>query len=224
MKMAGVCDSDIVCDFFSGSATTADAVMRINDELGYSVQYIMIQLPEMCDENSRAHECGYSNICEIGKERIRRAGNRYRRNQKTLDGECVDTGFRVFKVDSSNMNDVFYDPSATKKSILDYAAENIKSDRSGQDLLIQVMLELGVELSADIREERVAGKTVFTVDGGYLVACFDPDVDDDLVTEIAKRQPRYAVFRDSSMSSDSVAINFGEIFKTFSPDTQTKVL
>ena len=136
----------------------------------------------------------------------------------------MDVGFRVFKVDSSNMNDVFYDPTTTKKEILDYAAENIKSDRSGQDLLVPVMLELGIELSADIQEERIADKTVFTVDGDYLIACFDSDVDDSLVTEIAKRQPRYAVFRDSSMSSDSVAINFGEIFKTFSPNTQTKVL
>ena len=221
LKMGNVRDDDIVCDFFSGSATTAHAVLKMNLENKFNVSYIMIQLPERCDENSRAYKKGYRNICEIGLKRIELAGNEI--NQK-INGQAIDTGVRVFKVNSSNMNDVFYDPTSTKKEILDYAAENIKSDRSGQDLLIQVMLELGIELSADIQEETIAGKTVFIVDGDYLIACFDSDVDDGLVMEIAKRQPRYAVFRDSSMSSDSVAINFGEIFKTFSPNTQTKVL
>ena len=211
----------IVMDFFSGSATTADALMRFNLNTGKNCSFILIQLPEKCDADSQAYADGYGTICDLGQKRIQLAGNEIKTK---IGGDCVDVGFRVFKVDSSNMNDVFYDPTATKKEILDYAAENIKSDRTGQDLLIQVMLELGIELSADIQEEKIAGKTVFTVDGNYLIACFDSDVDDGLVTEIAKRQPRYAVFRDSSMSSDSVAINFGEIFKTFSPNTQTKVL
>ncbi|QHK17035.1 site-specific DNA-methyltransferase [Methanomassiliicoccaceae archaeon DOK] len=227
----------IIMDFFSGSATTAHSVFLQNKADGGNRTFILVQIPEPLENvkgTSEASKTIYNNaiellgdrphnICEIGKERIRRAGKQLT-GQQTLDDNELDVGFRVFKVDSSNMNDVFYDPTATKKEILDYAAENIKSDRSGQDLLVQVMLELGIELSADIQEEKVAGKTVFSVDGDYLIACFDSDVDDGLVTEIAKRQPRYAVFRDSSMSSDSVAINFGEIFKTFSPNTQTKVL
>ena len=222
----------LIVDFFSGSSTTADAIMQLNKQNNTEFHYIAIQLPEPIenlgsladDATSILREMGKPlNICEIGKERIRRAGKRLN-EQRTLNDSTIDIGFRVFKVDSSNMNDVFYDPTTTKKEILDYAAENIKSDRSGQDLLIQVMLELGIELSAYIQEETIADKTIFTVDGDYLIACFDSDVDDSLVTEIAKRQPRYAVFRDSSMSSDSVAINFGEIFKTFSPNTQTKVL
>ena len=227
----------IIMDFFSGSATTAHSVFLQNKADGGSRSFILVQIPEPLENvkgTSEASKTIYNNaiellgdrphnICEIGKERIRRAGKQLT-EQQTLDDDKLDVGFRAFKIDSSNMNDVFYDPTATKKEILDYAAENIKSDRSGQDLLIQVMLELGIELSADIQEEKIAGKTVFTVDGDYLIACFDSDVNDDLVTEIAKRQPRYAVFRDSSMSSDSVAINFGEIFKTFSSNTQTKVL
>ena len=213
----------IVMDFFSGSSTMACAVMEYNSETNQDIQYIMVQIPQLFEEKTDAYKAGYKNICEMAKERIKRTGNKLISQQK-IDGIDLDIGFRVFKVDTSNMNDVFYDPTATKKDILDYAADNIKSDRNGQDLLIQVMLELGIELSSDIQEENIDGKTVFTVDGDYLIACFDSDVDDSLVTEIAKRQPRYAVFRDSSMSSDSVAINFGEIFKTFSPNTQTKVL
>ena len=221
MEIANLNEDSMVMDFFSGSATTADALMRYNLNTGKNCSFILIQLPEKCDADSQAYIDGYRTICDLGQKRIKLAGNEIKTK---IGGDCVDVGFRVFKVDSSNMNDVFYDPTTTKKEILDYAAENIKSDRSGQDLLVQVMLELGIELSADIQEERIADKTVFTVDGDYLIACFDSDVDDSLVTEIAKRQPRYAVFRDSPMSSDSVAINFGEIFKTFSPNTQTKVL
>lgn len=221
MEIANLNEDSVVMDFFSGSATTADALMRFNLNTGKNCSFILVQLPEKCDVDSQAYADGYKTICDLGQKRIELAGNEIKTK---IGGDGVDTGFRVFKVDSSNMNDVFYDPTATRKEILDYAAENIKSDRSGQDLLIQVMLELGIELSANIQEERIADKTVFTVDGDYLIACFDSYVDDDLVTEIAKRQPRYAVFRDSSMSSDSVAINFGEIFKTFSPNTQTKVL
>ena len=223
IKIANLEKDSIVLDFFSGAATTAQAVIETNAEEKSDLSFILIQIPEKCSEDSEAFKNGYTTICDIGKERIKRAGKQLT-EQQTLDDNKLDVGFRVFKIDSSNMNDVFYDPTATKKEILDYAAENIKSDRSGQDLLIQVMLELGIELSADIQEEKIADKTIFTVDGDYLIACFDSDVDDNLVTEIAKRQPRYAVFRDSSMSSDSVAINFGEIFKTFSPNTQTKVL
>lgn len=213
----------IVMDFFSGSSTMACAIMEYNIETNQNIQYIMVQIPHPFEEKTDAYKAGYKNICEMAKERIRRTGNKLTSQQKI--GEIKpDVGFRTFKVDSSNMNDVFYDPDSMKKDILDYAAENIKSDRSGQDLLIQAMLELGIELSADIREETISGKTVFTVDSDYLVACFDSDVNDNLVTEIAKRQPRYVVLRDSSMASDAVAINFGEIFKTFSPNTKTKVL
>ena len=163
-------------------------------------------------------------ICELGMERIRRCGNKLSSEQTTLDEINYDFGFRVFKIDSSNMNDVFYDPQSLKKDILDYATDNIKSDRSGEDLLFQVMLELGIELSAPISKEKIDGKEIFSVDDGYLIACFDQDVDENIVAAIAKREPHRAVFRDSSMSSDSIAINFDEIFKTYSPYTKTKVL
>ena len=163
-------------------------------------------------------------ICELGMERIRRCGNKLSSEQTTLDEIDFDFGFRVFKIDSSNMNDVFYDPQSLKKDILDYATDNIKSDRTGEDLLFQVMLELGIELSAPISKDTINSKEIFFVDSNYLIACFDQDIDDDIVTTIANRKPYYAVFRDSSMSSDAVAINFNEIFKTYSPNTITKVL
>ena len=158
-------------------------------------------------------------IADLGRERLKIIGER-----EFSQFNFIDTGFRYFIIDSSNMNDVYYDPQSLKKNLLDYVANNIKSDRSGEDLIIQVMLELGIELSVSIVKKSIYGKEVFFVDDGYLIACFDQNIGEDLVTFIAGNEPHYAVFRDGSMSSDAVAINFGEIFKTYSPNTKTKVL
>lgn len=208
----------IVMDFFAGSSTTAVATMEYNLESGAKLSFITVQLPEDVSMNPEASSEGFDNICDIGKERIRRFGD-------TIEGNTdCDVGFRVFKLDSSNMNDVFYDPGSIRKDILDYAADNIKSDRSGEDLLIQVMMESDSLLSDDIQEDIILGKKVYNVNDGYVIACFDLDISDEVVMEIAKRQPRFVAFRDSSMASDAVAINYGEIFKTFSPSTHIKVL
>lgn len=221
MKIANLKSDSIVLDFFSGSGTTADALLKYNQETGKDCKFILVQLPEACPEQSQAFKDGFKTICNLGTERIRLIGKMINAN---IDGSLVDTGFRVFKIDSSNMNDVFYDPRSLKKDILDYATDNIKSDRTGEDLSFQVMLELGIELSAPISKDTINSKEIFFVDSNYLIACFDQDIDDDIVTTIADRKPYYAVFRDSSMSSDAVAINFNEIFKTYSPNTITKVL
>ncbi len=204
-----------VMDFFSGSGTTADAVIQLNEEDGGTRSFILVQVPESCPDKSEAQAAGFETICDIGMERIRRAGANH---------QGVDVGFRVLKLDSSNMNKVFYDPKAVKKDILDYAVENIKTDRSGEDLLFQVMLELGIELSATIDRRYICGKMVFNVDSGYLIACFDDNVTDEVITEIANTHPRYAVFRDSSMDNDSVAINLEQLFKAYSPNTKVRVL
>ena len=219
-------DSGIIMDFFSGSATTAQAVFEANVEDGNNRRFILIQWPEICPKESTAFARGFYNICDIGEERIRRVINSLNSPQTTLDSLKThqSQGYRVFVIDDSNMNDVFYDPQSLKKDILDYATDNIKSDRTGEDLLFQVMLELGIELSAPISKDTINSKEIFFVDSNYLIACFDQDIDDDIVTTIADRKPYYAVFRDSSMSSDAVAINFNEIFKTYSPNTITKVL
>ena len=220
IKIATDKDS-IVLDFFSGSATTANAVMKQNKEDSGRRRYILVQVPEKCDSAK------YPNICEIGKERIRRIGKTIAdsNKQQRLDySGKVDVGFRVLKLDSSNMNDVFYNPQSLKKDLLDYAATNIKLNRTSEDLLFQVMLELGIELSSTILNKKIAGKEVFVVDGGYLVACFDEDVTDEVVIEIARNKPTHVVFRDSSMANDSVAINFEQIFKAYSPNTKTRVL
>ena len=210
----------VVMDFFSGSATTAHAVMRLNAEDGGDRKFIMVQLPEPCDEKSGAYKAGYQTICEIGEERIRRAGRKIR--QET--GANIDIGFRVFRVDSGNMLDVYYRPDEYRQDRLETFAENIKPDRTPEDLLFQVMLDLGVPLSSDIAETVIAEKKVFSVADGYLLACFDERVTAEVVTAIAKRQPRYAVFRDSGLGSDSLAANFEQIFKTYSPHTRRKVL
>jgi len=214
------CENGIVLDFFSGSATTAQAVMQLNAEDGGNRKYIMVQIPEETDEKSEAHKAGYKNICEIGEERIRRAGKKI----KEETGADIDYGFRCFKVDSSNMKDVYYRPADVKQEQIDIFTDNIKEDRTPEDLLIQVMLDLGVLLSSKIERTEIAGKKVFSVDDGYLIACFDQDVTDEVVTAIAKQHPYYAVFRDSSMANDSVAANFEQIFKTYSPETVRKVL
>lgn len=211
---------NIILDFFSGSATTAHAVMQLNAEDGGNRKFIMVQLPEVCGETSEARKAGYSTICDIGEERIRRAGDKIRAET----GADIDYGFRVFRVDSTNMEDVYYTPAETKQEQLDFLAENIKPDRTPEDLLFQVMLDLGILLSSPIEETVIAGKKVFSVADGYLLACFDKNVTEETVTEIAKRRPFYAVFRDSSMAADSVAANFEQIFETYSPKTVRKVL
>lgn len=214
---------DIVFDFFSGSATTAHAVMQLNAEDGGHRKFIMVQLPEQTDAKSEAYKAGYKTICEIGEERIRRAGKKIK-EESPLTTADLDIGFRVFKVDSSNMEDVYYRPVDYNQRQLEMFADNIKPDRTPEDLLFQVMLDLGILLSSDIQETEIAGKKVFSVAGGYLIACFDAEVTEETVKAIAQKQPVYAVFRDSSMASDSVATNFEQIFETYSPRTQRKVL
>ena len=213
----------IILDFFSGSATTAHAVMQLNAEDGGNRKFIMVQLPEETDEKSEAYKAGYENICEIGKERIRRAGAKIK-EESPLTTQNLDTGFRVLKLDSTNMKDVYYSPADYEMSMFDTLADNIKEDRSPEDLLFQVMLDLGVLLSSKIEESTIAGKKVFNVADGFLMACFDENVSDETITAIAKQKPYYFVMRDSSMASDSVATNFDQIFATYSPDTVRKVL
>lgn len=212
-----------ILDFFSGSATIAHAVMQLNAEDKGNRKYIMVQLPEETDEKSEAFKAGYKNICEIGKERIRRAGKKILEEHPELVGK-LDTGFRVLKVDSTNMQDVYYQPAEITQTELFALADNIKPDRTPEDLLFQVMLDLGILLSSKIEEITIGGKRVFNVAEGYLLACFDNNVTGEVITEIAKRKPYYAVFRDSSLASDSVAANFEQIFATYSPSTERKVL
>lgn len=213
----------IVLDFFSGSASTAHAVMKQNAFDDGQRKYIMIQLPEKCEQGSDALRVGYKNLCEIGEERIRRAGKKIK-EENPLTTTDLDIGFRVFKVDSTNMEDVYYRPADYNQGQMELFADNIKPDRTPEDLLFQVMLDLGILLSSDIQETEIAGKKVFSVAEGYLIACFDKDVTEETVKAIAQKQPVYAVFRDSSMASDSVATNFEQIFETYSPRTQRKVL
>ncbi len=218
-------ENSVILDFFSGSATTAHAVMQLNAEDGGNRKFIMVQLPEVTDEKSEARKAGYETICDIGEERIRRAGDKIRAET----GTNIDYGFRVFRVDSTNMEDVYYKPGDYDQSKLSTFADNIKPDRTPEDLLFQVMLDLGILLSSTIEETVIAGKKVFVVKTpgaveDYLIACFDKDVTEETVTEIAKRHSFYAVFRDSSMASDSVAANFEQIFETYSPRTERRVL
>lgn len=214
---------DTVLDFFSGSATTAHAVMQLNAEDGGNRKFIMVQLPELTDEKSEAYKAGYKNICEIGKERIRRAGKKIK-EESPLTTQNLDTGFRVLKCDTSNMKDVYYNPADYEIDLFDMMTDNIKEDRTPEDLLFQVMLDLGVELSSKIEETVIAGKKVFDVADGFLIACFDADVTDETIKAIAQKQPYYFIMRDSSLANDSVATNFEQIFATYSPDTVRKVL
>ena len=210
-----------ILDFFSGSATTAHAVMQLNAEDGGKRKFIMVQLPEETDEKSEAYKAGYQNICEIGKERIRRAAKKIA--EENPDSK-FDGGFRVLKCDTSNMKDIYYSPADFDMNLLDMMADNIKEDRTPEDLLFQVMLDLGVELSSKIEETTIGGKKVFDVADGFLIACFDKDVNDETIKAIAQKQPYYFVMRDSSLANDSVATNFEQIFATYSPDTVRKVL
>ena len=211
----------IILDFFSGSATTAHAVMKLNAEDGGNRKFIMVQLPEKTDEKSEAYKAGYKNICEIGKERIRRAGKKIK-EEIGLSAQNLDTGFRVLKLDSSNMEDVYYTPQEFELQSL--FNENVKTDRTNEDLLFQVMLDLGIELSAKIDSKQIAGKNVHFVDDNYLVACFDRDVNESTITEIAKLQPIYFVMRDASAANDNVIDNFEQIFKHYSPDTNCRII
>ena len=214
----------IVMDFFSGSATTAHAVMQLNAEDGGQRKFIMVQLPEACDEKSEAYKAGYKTICEIGKERIRRAAKKIREDAGLTLSQDFDGGFRCLRLDSSNMQDVYYTPDATRQDLLAFTTDNIKPDRTPEDLLFQVMLELGVLPSSTIVETEIGGKKVFDVADGFLLACFDKGVTTETVTAIAKKQPYYAVFRDASMADDSTATNFDQIFETYSPSTVRKAL
>lgn len=215
--------SDTILDFFSGSATTAHAVMKLNAEDGGNRKFIMVQLPELTDEKSEAYKAGYKNICEIGKERIRRAGKKIREENADKEGiDKLDTGFRVLKLDSSNMEDVYYTPQEFDDQFLFH--ENVKPDRSSEDLLFQVMLDLGMELSAKMETRQMAGKNVHFVDGNYLIACFDKDVNESAITEIARMKPVYFVMRDASAANDNVIDNFEQIFRHYSPDTNCRIL
>lgn len=217
-------DSDaIVMDFFSGSATTAHAVMQLNAEDGGKRKFIMVQIPEACAENSEAFKAGYKNICEIGKERIRRAGRKIK-EECPLTTQELDIGFRCLRLDTSNMKDVYYRPDELGQAELDGLIDNMKEDRTPEDLLFQVMLELGAELSSKIEDKTLGGKKVLCVEDNYIAACFDKEVTDETVKAMAKMKPQYAVLRDNSMESDSVAVNFEQIFKTYSPDTELRVL
>lgn len=216
-------DDYIVLDFFSGSATTAHATIKLNAQDGGKRKFIMVQLPELTDEKSPAYKAGYKTICEIGKERIRRAGAKIK-EEAGLAAQNLDTGFRVLKCDTSNMKDVYYNPAEYEVNMFSRLEDNIKEDRTPEDLLFQVMLDLGVLLSSKIKETTIAGKKVFNVEDNYLIACFDSDVSEETIKAIAKQKPYYFVMRDSSMASDSVATNFDQIFATYSPETVRKVL
>lgn len=207
----------IVLDFFAGSSTTAQAVMEYNAENNGKRKFILVQLPESVSEKTEAYENGYRNICEIGEKRIKKVID-------NIDNRNIDLGFRVFELDSSNMKDIYYTPSETYQSLFDTYADNIKEDRTPEDLLFQVMLDLGVLLSSKIEETTIAGKQVFNVADGFLIACFDKDVTEETVKAVAEKKPYYAVFRDSSMANDSVATNFDQIFASISPETVRKVL
>lgn len=232
----------VILDFFSGSATTAHAIMQLNAEDGGHRKFIMVQFPEETDKKSEAYKAGYKNICEIGKERIRRAGNKileditkevtgfaeygesYEVDELVHQYSKIDTGFRVLKLDSTNMKDVYYTPAEFEPSLLDSLSDNIKEDRTPEDLLFQVMLDLGILLSSKIVQSEIASKKVFNVEDNHLIACFDENVTEETITAIAKQKPHYFVMRDSSMANDCVAANFEQIFATYSPNTVRRVI
>ena len=221
LTLANLKNDSIVLDFFSGSGSIGHAVVKYNAEKGKHCKFILVQLPEETDD--KAKKVGYENICQIGEERIRRAGDNVK-EEVGLQGQDLDTGFRVLKLDSSNMEDVFYTPEDFNEQHLFNYVDNVKSDRTPLDLLFQVLPELGIELSAKIEERDVNGKKVFFVDGTYLIATFDTEVNESTVTEIAKMKPDYFVMRDASAANDNVLDNFEQIFKHYSPDTIRKIL
>ena len=226
-------DEGILLDFFSGSATTAQAIMENNEEDGKKRQFILVQIPDALDSSSEAFKSGIKTICNIGEERLRRVGDMIiQRCVKKNGGNDLfskqnnitlpDVGFRILKLDSSNMQDVYYRPEESSESTL--FESNVKEDRTSEDLLFQVMLECNLPLSAKIETETIAGKEVFTVNNGYLIACFDKNVNEEVIKAVAKRKPYYFVMRDSSLASDNVADNFEQIFQAYSKDTIRKIL
>ncbi len=223
LQISNIDKNSLVLDFFSGSATTAHAVMQLNAEDGSKHKFIMVQLPETCAESSEAYKAGYKNICEIGKERIRRAGKKIK-EENPLTTQDLDIGFRVLKCDSSNMEDVYFTPKEYMDKQQSLFVDNIKKDRSDEDLLFDAMLKLDTPLSSKIEKITIAGKTVYNVAQGHLMACFDKNVTDEVITAIAQEMPSYFVMRDSSQADDSVAINFEQIFNTYSPQTVRRVL
>ena len=224
LSILGTEKDDIILDFFSGSATTAQAVMELNAEDSNSHRkYVLVQIPELLEDNPGAEAIGLHTIADVGKERIRRAGKKIKEDSP-LTTQGLDIGFRVLKCDTSNMKEVYYNPAEYEQSLFSSLEDNIKEDRTPEDLLFQVMLDLGVLLSSKIEETTIAGKKVFNVEDNYLIACFDSNVTEEVITAIAKQKPYYFVMRDSSMANDSVATNFDQIFATYSPDTVRKVL
>ena len=228
MELIKLCDcskNDVILDFFSGSATTAHAVMQLNAEDGGNRKFIMVQLPELTDEKSEAYKAGYKNICEIGKERIRRAGKKIIEENKDKEGiEKLDIGFRVLKIDDSNMTDVYYSPAEYSQDLLSTLESNVKADRTDLDLLFGCLLEWGLPLSIPYSAEEMDGCTVHNYNDGDLIACFDENVPDSVIKAIAKKQPLRAVFRDSSFADSPSKINVEEIFKLLAPDTRVKVI
>jgi len=223
LKVANAHKDALVLDFFSGSATTAHAIMKLNLEDGGNRKFIMVQVPEQIDSKSASYKEGYRTICDVGKARIRKSAEKLFEEYPDAR-ERFDFGFRNLKLDTSNMKEVYYNPSEYEISMFDMLADNIKEDRTPEDLLFQVMLDLGVLLSSKIEETTIGGKRVFNVADGFLIACFDQDVTEETITAIAKKKPYYFVMRDSSMANDSVATNFEQLFATYSPDTERKVL
>jgi len=230
LTLANLDSDSIVLDFFSGSATTAQAVMQMNSTDSGKRKFIMVQVAEKCQEGDKAFQAGYKNICEIGEERIRRAGKKILSDLQEKGGDLfseekkLDTGFRVLKLDSSNMNDVDQIPEKFIQKDLDNFIGNFKPDRSSEDLLFQSLLSYGLDLSSKINVKIISGVKVYSVNEGYLIACLDNGVNDEVVTEIAKAKPRYALFRDSAITEDSTLTNFDQIFQQFSPETERSVL
>lgn len=223
IKIASHGNESLILDFFSGSATTAHAVFQLNLENHISSKFILVQIPEECSQDSAAYKAGYKNVCEIGKERIRRAGKKIK-EENPLTTQDLDIGFRVLKCDSSNMEDVYFTPKEYMDKQQSLFVDNIKKDRSDEDLLFDAMLKLDTPLSSKIEKRSIAGKTVYNVAQGHLMACFDKNVTDEVITAIAKELPSYFIMRDSSQADDSVAINFEQIFNTYSPQTVRRVL
>jgi len=214
-------DDDTVLDFYAGSSTTAHATMELNAKDGVKRRFIMVQLPEPCNPESEAAKAGINNIADLSKERIRRAGKKVR-NEAGLAAIGLDTGFRVLKVDTSNMKDVYYQPDAVTQATLAGFVNNVKDDRADEDLLFQVLLDWGVGLTLSIKPENISGKTVYFVDTDALAACFEPGIDETFIKELAKRKPLRAVFRDTGYGSDATKINVEQIFKLLSPATEVK--
>ena len=214
-------ENSLILDFFSGSATTAHAVLETNLEENKNIKYILVQIPELTKNNLDSYENGYENICEIGKERIRRAAKKLKEENPNSN---FDDGFRVLRIDSSNMKDVYYKPEEFTQENLKMFESNIKEDRSGEDLLFQVMLDLGIELSNKIEERFIQNNKIYDVGENFLIACFDENITEEVVTEIAKLKPFFAIFKEGKNLTDNTLINFEEIFKTYSPDTKRRVL